>query len=54
MGDEATVYDHSMEMKIGGMVIFFSVFTVGIILLIIYVKFFKKFHSPHAGAYNEF
>ena len=54
MGEEVIEYDHSMEMKIGGMIIFGSVFIVGIVLLIVYVKMFKKYHSPHAGNYNEF
>jgi hypothetical protein len=47
-------YENAMEMKLGGMIIFFSVFCVGIILLSVYIKLFKKFHSPSGHSYAAF
>ncbi|GAT96327.1 single tm domain protein [Entamoeba histolytica] len=46
MSKEDEVYEYSTEMKIGGMMVFGSVFIVGLILLIVYVKLYKSFHSP--------
>ena len=53
MGEDAKEYAYDMEMKIGGMSIFFAVFCVGIVLIAVYVKLFKQFHSPSGSLFNQ-
>ena len=43
---ETNSLEYAIEMKIGAMMIFGSVFIVGMALLLVYIKLYKPYHSP--------
>ena len=53
MTDAEYDFPHEMEMKIGGMIIYFAIFVSGIVLLIFYCKKFKHYDSPKGDMFNQ-